>query len=158
MMSCLVVLRGAWCSCGAMSKRHHGMISSRADFCGNAAHSLQMSSLERSRTMPYLSTAWRAQSAAVNFFPAPAGRVENTFCDTFHELHESIRKDNTSKDSFSQRENLQNLQGIHIQVKREYVGTLTTSEEMTRMQSDKHNNMFNVAANPKHEETHENNN
>ena len=53
-------------------------------------------------------------------------------------------------------ENLQNLQGIHIQVKSEYVGTLTTSEVMTRMQSDKHNNMFNVAANLKHVETHEN--
>ena len=65
-------------------------------------------------------------------------------------------KDNTSKDPFSQCENLQNLQGIHIQVKSEYVGTLTTREVMTRMQSDKHNNMFNVAANLKHVETHEN--
>ena len=64
-------------------------------------------------------------------------------------------KDNTSKDPFSQCENLQNLQGIHIQVKSEYVA-LTTSEVMTRMQSDKHNNMFNVAANLKHVETHEN--
>ena len=146
-MSCLVVLRGVWCLCVAMSKRHHGMISSRADFCGNAAH-----------TMAYLTTAWRAQGAAVNFFPAPASRLENTFCDTFHELHESICKDNTSKDSISQCDNLQNLQRIHRQVKREYVGTLTTSEVMTRMQSDKHNNMFNVAANLKHVETHENNN
>ena len=67
-------------------------------------------------------------------------------------------KDNTSKDPFSQCENLQNLQGIHMQVKSEYVGTLTTSEVMTRMQSDKHNNMFNVAANLKHVNTHENNN
>ena len=33
---------------------------------------------------------------------------------------------------------------------------LTTSEVMTRMQSDKHHNMFNVAANLKHVETHEN--
>ena len=62
----------------------------------------------------------------------------------------------TSKDPFSQCENLQNLQGIHIEVKNEYVGTLITSEVMTRMQSDKHNNMFNVAANLKHVETHEN--
>ena len=62
-------------------------------------------------------------------------------------------KDNTSKDPFSQCENLQNLQGIHIQVKSEYVGTLTTSEVMTRMQSDKHNNMYNVAASLKHVNT-----
>ena len=67
-------------------------------------------------------------------------------------------KDNTSKDPFSQCENLQNLQGIHVQVKSEFVWTLTTSELMTRMQSDKHNNMFNVAANLKHVETHENTN
>ena len=33
-------------------------------------------------------------------------------------------KVNTSKDPFSQCENLQNLQGIHIQVKSEYVGTI----------------------------------
>ena len=33
-------------------------------------------------------------------------------------------KDNISKDPFSQCENLQNLQGIHIQVKSEYVGTI----------------------------------
>ena len=33
-------------------------------------------------------------------------------------------KDNTSKDPFSQCENLQNLQGIHIQVKSEHVGTV----------------------------------
>ena len=65
-------------------------------------------------------------------------------------------EDNTSKDTFSQCEHLQNLQGIHIQVKSEYVGTLTTSEVMTRMQSDKHNNMFNAAANLKHVHTHEN--
>ena len=65
-------------------------------------------------------------------------------------------KDNTSKDLFSQCENQQNLQGIHVQVKSEYVGTLTTSELMTRMQSDKHNNIFNVAANLKHVNTHEN--
>ena len=67
-------------------------------------------------------------------------------------------QDDTSKDPFSQCENLLNLQGIHIQVKSEYVETLTTSEVMTRMQSDKHNNMFNVAANLKHVNTHENNN
>ena len=53
---------------------------------------------------------------------------------------------------------LENLQRIHVQVKNEYVGRLTTSELMTRMQSDKHNNMFNVAANLKHVETHENTN
>ena len=53
--------------------------------------------------------------------------------------------DNTSKDPLSQCGNLQNQQGIHVQVKSEYVGTWTTSEVMTRMQSDKHNNMFNVA-------------
>ena len=33
-------------------------------------------------------------------------------------------KDNTSKDPFWKCENLQNLQGIHIQVKSEYVGTI----------------------------------
>ena len=43
-------------------------------------------------------------------------------------------------------------------MKSEYVGTLTTIELVTRMQSDKHNNMFNVAANLKHVETHENTN
>ena len=43
-----------------------------------------------------------------------------------------------------------------VQVKSEYVGTLTTSTLMTRMQSDKHNNMFNVAANLKFVNTHEN--
>ena len=43
-----------------------------------------------------------------------------------------------------------------MQVKSEYVGTLTTIELVTRMQSDKHNDMFNVAANLKHVETHEN--
>ena len=67
-----------------------------------------------------------------------------------------LRKDNTSKDPFPQFENLQNPQEIHVQVKSEYVGTLTTSEVMTRTQSDKHNNMFNVAANLKHVENHEN--
>ena len=35
-----------------------------------------------------------------------------------------VCKDNTSKDPFSQCENLQNLQGLHIQVKSEYVGTI----------------------------------
>ena len=35
---------------------------------------------------------------------------------------------------------------------------LTTSEVMTRMQSDKHTNMFNVVANLKHVNTHETNN
>ena len=64
-------------------------------------------------------------------------------------------KDNTSKDPFSQCEQ---LQGIHIQVKSEFVGTLTTIELVTRKQSDKHNNMFNVAANLKHVNTHGNNN
>ena len=67
-------------------------------------------------------------------------------------------EDDTSKDPFSQCENLQNLQGIHIQVKSECVGTLTTSEVMTPMKSDKHNNIFNVATNLKHVNTHENNN
>ena len=67
-------------------------------------------------------------------------------------------KDNSSKDPFSQCENQQNLHGIHVQVKSEYVGTLTTSEVMTRMQSDKHNNMFSVASNLKHVNTHKNNN
>ena len=62
-------------------------------------------------------------------------------------------KDNTSKDPFSQCEQLQE---IHIQVQSEYVGTLTTLELVTRMQSDKHNIMFNVATNLKHVETHEN--
>ena len=73
----------------------------------------------------------------------------------FTEQGYSFCKDNTSKDPFSQREQ---LQGIHIQVKSEYVGTLTTIELVTRKQSDKHNNMFNVAANLKHVSTHENNN
>ena len=67
-------------------------------------------------------------------------------------------EDNTSKNPFSQCENIRNLQGIHVQVKSEYVGTLTTSELVTRMQSDKHNNMFNVAANLKHVETDEDTN
>ena len=39
-------------------------------------------------------------------------------------------KDNTSKDPFSQCEQ---LQGIHIQVKSRYMGTLTMTEMMTRM-------------------------
>ena len=38
-------------------------------------------------------------------------------------------KDNTSKDPFSQCEQ---LQGIHIQEKSEYVGTLKTTELMTQ--------------------------
>ena len=50
-------------------------------------------------------------------------------------------KDNTSKDPFSQCEQ---LHGIHIQVKSELVGTSTTIELMTRKQSHKHNNMFYV--------------
>ena len=66
-----------------------------------------------------------------------------------------ICKDNTSKDPFSQCEQ---SQGIHKKVKSEYVGTLTTIDLVTRKQSDKHNNMFNVAANLKHVNTHENNN
>ena len=41
-------------------------------------------------------------------------------------------KDNTTKDPFSQCENPQNLQGIHIQVKSECVGTLRTTELMTQ--------------------------
>ena len=58
-------------------------------------------------------------------------------------------KDNTSKDPFSQCENLQNLQGVNSRTgEKRICGTLTTSELMTRMQSDKHNNMFNVAAKP----------
>ena len=81
-------------------------------------------------------------------------------CDRVNVLETAIAtsEDNTSKDPFSLCENLQTLQGIHTQVKSEYVGTLTTSEVMTRMQSDKHNNMFNVAANLKHVNTHKNNN
>ena len=67
-------------------------------------------------------------------------------------------KTTPQKTPFSQCENLQNLQGIRAQVKSEYVGTLTTIEIMTRMQSDKHNNMFNVAAHLKQVETHENTN
>ena len=43
-------------------------------------------------------------------------------------------------------------------MKSEHVGKLTTSEVMARMQSDKHNKMFSVAANLKHVETHENTN
>ena len=42
-------------------------------------------------------------------------------------------KDNTSKDPFSQCENLKNWQGIHLQVKSQFLGTLTTTEVMTRM-------------------------
>ena len=86
----------------------------------------------------------------------PSERVEQTSAvkETPLTTHRFC-KDNTSKDPFSQCETLQNLQGIHIQVKSENVGTLTTSEVMTRMQSDKHYNMFNVAANLKHVNTHE---
>ena len=67
--------------------------------------------------------------------------IKNSQNDDDVERHRTC-KDNTSKDPFSQCENLQNLQGIRVQVKSEYVGILTTSEVMTRMQSDKHNNMF----------------
>ena len=69
-------------------------------------------------------------------------------CSAFFTIH-------TSKDLFSQ---CGQLQGIHTQVKRECVGTLTTIEIVTIKQSDKHNNMFNVAANLKHVNTHDNNN
>ena len=41
-----------------------------------------------------------------------------------HVKAQSFCEDDTSKDPFSQCENLQNLQGIHIQVKSEYVGTI----------------------------------
>ena len=44
--------------------------------------------------------------------------------------HPKHCKDNTSKDPFSQCEQ---LQGIHIQVKSQYMGRLTTTELMTRM-------------------------
>ena len=37
-----------------------------------------------------------------------------------------------------------------------FVGTLTTNELVARMQSDKHNYTFNVAANLNHVDTHEN--
>ena len=65
----------------------------------------------------------------------------------------SIMRCEDSRDPFSQCEN---LPGIQVQVKSECVGTLTTSEVRTRMQSDKHNNMFNVASNLEHVNTHEN--
>ena len=48
--------------------------------------------------------------------------------------HWIICEDNTSKDPFSQCEqNYKELQEIHIQVKSEYVDTLTMTEMMTRM-------------------------
>ena len=50
------------------------------------------------------------------------------------------------------------MQGIHIQVKSEYVGTLDNKWRDDTKQSDKLNNMFNVAANLKHVNNHENNN
>ena len=86
--------------------------------------------------------------------------VETELDDTRHPDPEHCAhvKTTPQKDPFSQCENLQHLQGIHIQATNEYVGTLTTSEVTTRMQSDKHNNMFNVAANLKHVNTHKNNN
>ena len=62
-------------------------------------------------------------------------------------------KDNTSKDPFSQCENLQHLQGIHIQVKSEYLGTIDNKWSNDTKHSDKHNNMPNVAANLKHVNT-----
>ena len=49
------------------------------------------------------------------------------------------------------------LQEIHIQVKSEYLGTLTTIKLMTQSRTTKHNNMCNVDANLKHVHTHENN-
>ena len=105
---------------------------------------------------------WSAKSSG-RYARVARSRVANMQKAVVHLIHESNAvdlycKDNTSKDPFSQCENLQNLQGIHVQVKSEYVGTLITSELMTRTQSDKHNNMFNVAANLKHVETHENTN
>ena len=60
--------------------------------------------------------------------------------------------------AYSRSVQLQNLQGIHVQVRRKYLGRLTTSELKTRMLSDKHNNRCNVAANLKDVETDENTN
>ena len=48
-------------------------------------------------------------------------------------MTDGVCKDNTSKDSLSQCDNLQNMQGIHIQVKSQYMGTLAMTEIMTRM-------------------------
>ena len=62
-------------------------------------------------------------------------------------------KDNTSKDPFSQ---WKQLQGIHMKVKSQFNGTLTTTEIIdTNAQYNKRNNMFNVDANLKHVNTHD---
>ena len=49
--------------------------------------------------------------------------VSGILCESCQEEQQNC-KDTTSKDTFSQCENLQHLQGIHIQVKSEYVGTI----------------------------------
>ena len=68
-----------------------------------------------------------------------------------------VCKDNTSKDTFfAVVNNYKESQEIHIQVKNEYVGTLTTNEINDTKQNNKHDNMFNVDANLKHVHTHEN--
>ena len=114
------------------------------DVVGTGPKEQLMSDFEHMKTSLYLTdvVVLRNDGGAVNLLGLEITKTSRSF-----EVKNC--EDNTSKDPFSQCENLQNLQGIHIQVKSEYVGTLTTSEVMTRMQSDKHNNMFNVAANLK---------
>ena len=53
--------------------------------------------------------------------------------------------------------NYKALQEIHIDVKSEYVGTLTTIELMTQSRTTSTTTCVNVDANLKHVHTHENN-
>ena len=66
-------------------------------------------------------------------------------------------KDSTSKDPFSQCKQLQGITNSHTCEK--WIRGNTDYDWINdTKQSDKHNNMFNVAANLKHVNTHENNN
>ena len=104
-------------------------------------------------------TPFRLQRSINKIAPSSPGVWRRaTRTDSFlknPEMASVVCKDNTSKDPFSQCEQ---LQGIHIQVKSEYGRTLTTIELVTRKQRDKHNNMFNVAANLTHVNSHDDNN
>ena len=71
-------------------------------------------------------------------------------------LKESV-KTTPQKTRFRSVNNYKELQGIHIQVKKWIRGNTDEDWINDAKQNDKHNNIFNVDANLKHVQTHENN-
>ena len=104
------------------SRGHGASMSCGSGFIQRGARSSERIALRRSRRSVRLlhQTPFNSSPSAVLFlrwhFHTP--RVSSSLWACFR-CHRHVKncKDNTSKDPFSQCENLQNLQGFHIQVK-----------------------------------------